>query len=79
MPCEHYTNNQKIRIIMILCLCIESSKEHHLFKIEIFCDIINVFTVTFDRFNPSLMNKSFFNLLNVKKMFSPLIIIRNVS
>ncbi len=26
---------------------------------EIFCNIINVFTVTFDQFNASLLNKSF--------------------
>ncbi len=37
--------------------CIESSKEGHLFKIEIFCHIKNVFTVTFDKFNASLQNK----------------------
>ncbi len=37
---------------------IESSKEQHLFETEIFCNIINVFTVTFDQFNASLMNKS---------------------
>ncbi len=37
---------------------IESSKEQHLFEIEIFCNIINVFTVTFDQFNASLINKS---------------------
>ncbi len=36
---------------------IESSKEH-LFEIESFCNIINIFTVTFDQFNASLMNKS---------------------
>ncbi len=28
----------------------KSSKEQHLFEIEIFCNIINVFTVTFDQF-----------------------------
>ncbi len=27
---------------------IESSKEQHLFETEIFCNITNVFTVTFD-------------------------------
>ncbi len=32
---------------------IESSKEQHLFETEIFCNIINVFTVTFDQFNVS--------------------------
>ncbi len=30
---------------------IESSKEQHLFELKIFCNIINVFTVTFDHFN----------------------------
>ncbi len=35
----------------------ESSKELHLFKIEILCNIINAFTYTFDQFNASLMNK----------------------
>jgi len=27
------------------------SKEQHIFKTEIFCNIINIFTVTFDQFN----------------------------
>ncbi len=36
----------------------ESSKEQHLFEIEIFCKIINVVTVIFDQFNSSLLNKS---------------------
>ncbi len=35
----------------------------HLFKIEIFCNIINVFSVTFDQFNTSLLNKSKLNYL----------------
>jgi len=30
---------------------IESSKEHHLFEIEIFYNIINMLTVTFDQIN----------------------------
>ncbi len=30
----------------------------HLFEIKIFCNIINVFTVIFDKFNLSLLNKS---------------------
>ncbi len=29
-----------------------------LFEIEIFCNIINVFTVTFYQFNASLLNES---------------------
>jgi len=41
---------------MISCLMI--SKGQHLF--EIFCNIINVFTVTFDQFNASLPNKSIY-------------------
>ncbi len=34
---------------------IESSKEQHLFEIENFCNIINVFTVTFDQFIKKLL------------------------
>ncbi len=30
----------------------------HLFEMETFCNIINVFTVTFDQFNASLLNKN---------------------
>ncbi len=37
---------------------IESSKEQHLFEVEIFCNIIHVFTVTFDQFNASLLNRN---------------------
>ncbi len=33
------------------------SKEQHLFEIEIFCKIINVFNVTFDQFNVFFLNK----------------------
>ncbi len=32
------------------------SKEQHLFEIEILCNIINLFSVTFDQFNESLIN-----------------------
>ncbi len=39
-------------------LWIENSKEQSLFEIEIICNNINVFTVTFDQFNASLLNKS---------------------
>jgi len=35
-----------------------SLKEQHLFEIEIFCNIINVFTFTFNQFNAPLLNKS---------------------
>ncbi len=37
---------------------IESSEEQHLSEIEIFCNIINVFIITFDQFTASLLNKS---------------------
>ncbi len=46
---------------------IETSEKQHLFEIEIYCNIINVFTGTFDQFNASLMNKSV-NLLKKKKI-----------
>ncbi len=54
---------------------IESSIEQHLFEIEIFPNIINVFTVTFDQFNASLLNKSityiqtYSDIYNVRKDF----------
>ncbi len=35
-----------------------SLKEQHLFDIETFYNIINVFTVTFNQFTVSLLNKS---------------------
>jgi len=33
-------------------------KEQHLFEKEIFCKIMNIFTVPFDQFITSLLNKS---------------------
>jgi len=41
---------------------IESSKEQHLFEIEIYCNIINYFTVTFDQFNA--INKMIIKSIN---------------
>ncbi len=35
-----------------------SSKEQHVSEIEIFYNIINVFTATFDQFNASLLNNN---------------------
>ncbi len=32
-------------------------KKEHLFKTEIFCNIINIFTGNFDQFNEPLLNK----------------------
>ncbi len=43
---------------------IESSKEQHLFEIEILCSIINAFTLTFIQFIVSLLNKSIIVILN---------------
>ncbi len=34
----------------------ESSNEQHLVEIEVFCNIMHVFIVTFDQFNASLVN-----------------------
>ncbi len=61
-----------LHIFRIVCFRIlwltEKSKEKHLFEIEIFCHIINVFTVTLDQFDASLINKCvhffFFILIN---------------
>ncbi len=36
----------------------KKSSEWHLFEMEIFCNIINVSTDTFDEFNATLLNKS---------------------
>ncbi len=35
----------------------ESSKEHYLLEVEIFCNMLNVFAVTFNQCNASLLNK----------------------
>ncbi len=43
-----------------------SSKEQHLFELEIFCNTRNVFAVTFGQFNASLENTV---LISLKKAF----------
>ncbi len=48
----------------------EISKEQHLFEIEILCNILNVFTVTFDQFNTSLLNKTI-HFLKKNKIIDP--------
>ncbi len=40
-------------IIFFRIIWIESLKEQHLFEMQIFYNIINVFTSTFDQFNVS--------------------------
>ncbi len=47
---------------------IESSQEQHSFEIQIFYDIINVFTLTFDQFNLSLLNKSWISSTSINSM-----------
>ncbi len=46
---------------------IESSEEQNLSEIEMFCDIINVFIITFDQFKAFLQNKS----INFYNFFPP--------
>ncbi len=55
----------------------KSSKEEHLIKIEIFCNIMNVFTVAFDKFNASLLNKNI-NFLKKKKYLTDLKVLNSL-
>ncbi len=52
---------------------IEISKDQHCFVIRIFCNIIIVFNVTFDQFNASLLNKSYFSLFPGKIFYRKLL------
>ncbi len=45
---------------------IVQDKEQHLFEIEIFCGIINVFIVTFEQFNAFLLSKSIYICHKIK-------------
>ncbi len=57
-------------------------KKQHLFEIEIFCNIMNVFTVTLDLFNAALLNKSiqiFSKLCNSENKVKYLDLIRDIS
>ncbi len=47
---------------------IENSKQH-LFETEVFCNIINVFTVTFDQFIGSLLKRNI-NLITDPKLLN---------
>ncbi len=51
-------HNIFVETVMYFIFLDSQMNRQHLFEIEIFCNIINVFTVTFDQFNASLMNKS---------------------
>uniref|UniRef100_A0A672MC52 DNA ligase (ATP) n=1 Tax=Sinocyclocheilus grahami TaxID=75366 RepID=A0A672MC52_SINGR len=45
--------------LILYCSAVEK-KKNSMFEIEIFCNIINAFTVTFDHFNVCLLNKTAF-------------------
>ncbi len=49
-------------------LMIDRSEEQHLSEIEMFCNIILVFIITFDQFKASLLNKSI-NFYNFFKKY----------
>ncbi len=46
---------KSVVVLNIVFYSIESSTEQHLFKIKIFSNILNVFTVTSDQFSASLL------------------------
>ncbi len=58
-------------------ILMNSSKEHNLFEIEIFCNIINIFTATFDQLKVavstilSLLNKIVHVFQNILKWWTP--------
>ncbi len=49
---------------------IDSSKEHNLLELEIFCNIKNIFTATFELFTVSLLNKIQINELIKKSLLT---------
>jgi len=53
-----YTHQGCIYLTKRDILLLSMLKKNILFKIETFCNIISAFTVTFDQFNASLLNKS---------------------
>ncbi len=55
---KHFWLLSIMKTVKLLNIIVESSKEQHLYEIEIFCNIINVFSVTFHQFNASLLSKS---------------------
>jgi len=46
-------------------------KKQHLFETKICCDIINVFIVTFNKFNAPLLDKSINLFIKIKKNTDP--------
>ncbi len=66
IPCiiYHVTNKETLNLDIMLKpnIFVETNTFQdslHLLKIEILCNITNVFSVTFDKLNASLLNKSF--------------------
>uniref|UniRef100_A0A8C1XU86 Alpha-1,4 glucan phosphorylase n=1 Tax=Cyprinus carpio TaxID=7962 RepID=A0A8C1XU86_CYPCA len=53
---EHFILFSMLKTVALLNIFVET------LKIEIFCKVINVFTVTFDQFNKSWLNKSIISL-----------------
>ncbi len=46
----------KKNVVLLLMLITEISKEQHLYEIEFISNILNVFTITFNKCNVSLLN-----------------------
>ncbi len=66
IPCiiYHVTNKETLNLEIMLKpnIFVETNTFQdslHLLKIEILCNITNVFSATFDKLNASLLNKSF--------------------
>ncbi len=51
-------NVERVEQVVLLNMFVKTVIKQYLFKIRIFCSILNVLTVTFDQFNASLLNKS---------------------
>ncbi len=54
----YYVENSWVEFFFRFLWWIERSEEQHLSGIEIFCNITNIFIITFDQFKASLLNKS---------------------
>ncbi len=50
----------KTVMLLNIFVCVESFDKckQHLFEIEMFCKVNNIFTVTFDHFNAHMLNKT---------------------
>ncbi len=59
------------KLVMLLNIFVKTVilKEHYLFEIQIFCNIISLFTVTFNKCNASLLNVGINFIKFIKKAF----------